>query len=553
MAPENVNIISWWEQQSFPGKDLFKLDEDGTLTLSPTALVKEREIAVLTIDNCEAVLKNMQDKFEEMRSRIREAEVEWIATAEKNKMAEKIEQLKGLINSTIAIGDFEKDAQLINDWESSIKKASDENIAAKKALAELAESLAESTDYKETAQAFKDLIDKWRQSGFLDKGRNDMLWKRIENARNKFINRKRGFHEEEEKDLLVTLDLKIEIAEQAEALQNSEDWKIATEAYHELTERWKSTGRTIHKRNEELWQRIITAKNTFFERKKAHFAQIQVEQEANLVTKLALCEKAEALTNSTEWSATAAAMSALKDEWRNTGRVPHEKAEELNKKFNDAVEHFFDARRKHTEAIRITQEQNYALKSELLRKAEEIKDSSRWGDTTAEMNRLFEEWKTIGPVPREHNTTIWDAFMAARKHFFQRKDADRDQRKAHFDAQKAIREEQEIANKKEREAQEIASRKTRIEQAHKTIEAAHNEIKEEEEKLADFKHAIENITPGKKAEELRTHLAALIEESTLHLEKLRKKVVTVTDEMNKIIEKEQQKAKEEANTEQATS
>jgi hypothetical protein len=48
-------------------------------------------------------------------------------------------------------------------------------------------------------------------------------------------------------------------------------------------------------------------------------------------------------------------------------------------------------------------------------------------------------------------------------------------------------------------------------------------------------------------------LAALIEESTLHLEKLRKKVVTVTDDMNKIIEKEQQKAKEEANTEQATS
>lgn len=551
MAPEHLNIISWWEQQSFPGKDLFKLDEDGTLTLSPTALVKEREIAVLTADNCDTVSKNLQDKFEEMQSRLREAEIEWIATTDKNKMADKIEQLKGLINSTIAIGDFDKAAQLVNDWESSIKKASDENIAAKRALAELAESLADSTDYKETAQAFKDITDKWRQSGFLDKSRNDMLWKRIENARKKFQDRKRGFHEEEEKDLLVTLDLKIELAEQAEALQYSEDWKAATDAYHELTDRWKSTGRTIHKRNEELWQRIIGAKNTFFERKKAHFAQIQTEQEANLITKLALVEQAEALTNSTDWSATAAALATIKEQWRSAGRVPHEKVEELTKRFNDAVEPFFEARRQHTEAIRVTQEQNYALKSELLQQAEEWKNSSRWGEATGEMNRLFDEWKAIGPVPREHNVKIWDAFIAARKHFFQRKDADRDQRKQHFDSQKAAREEQEIANKKEREAQEIASRKTRIEQAHKTIAAAHDEIKEEEEKLADFKNAIENITPGKKAEELRTHLAALIEESTKHLDRLKKKVGTVTDDMNKIIEKEQQKEKEEAGTEQA--
>ncbi|PQJ12020.1 hypothetical protein CJD36_009535 [Flavipsychrobacter stenotrophus] len=553
MAPENVNIISWWEEQSFPGKDLFKLDEDGTVTLTPTALVKEREIAVVTIDNAETVLKNLQEKFEEMQSRVREAEIEWMAATDKSKMADKIEQLKGLINSTVAIGDFEKAAQLVNDWESSIKKASDENVAAKKALAELAESLADSTEYKETSQAFKDITEKWRLSGFLDKSRNDMLWKRIENARKKFQDRKRDFHDEEEKDLLVTLDLKIEIAELAESLQNSEEWKSATEAYHELTERWKSTGRTIHKRNEELWQRIMTAKNIFFDRKKAHFAQIQVEQEANLIIKLELAEKAEALANSTDWSATATAMGALKEQWRNTGRVPHEKADELNKRFNDSVETFFDARRKHTEAIRVTQEQNYALKSELLQRAEEIKDSNRWGETTVEMNRLFDEWKTIGPVPREHNTTIWDAFMGARKHFFQRKDADRDQRKQQFDAQKAAREEQDIAYKKEREAQEIASRKTRIEQAHKTIEAAHTEIKEEEEKLADFKNAIENITPGKKAEELRTHLAALIEESTKHLDRLKKKVVTVTEDMNKIIEKEQQKEKEEANAEQAAS
>ncbi len=545
MAPEQVNnIMSWWEGQSFAGKDLFQLTENGTITLTARPLIKEREIAIISIENCDTVLKNLQEKFESVSSKIRETEVEWMATEDKSKLADKIDQLKGFLNNTIAVGDFEQAAKLVNDWEISLKKVADENAAVKRALAEEAERLANSTQWKETAQAFKEIADKWKQAGFLDKGRNDNLWNRIEQARKAFHDRKRDHHDDEEKDLMVALDLKIELTERAEAMANSEDWKATTEAYQQLIEEWKAIGRTMPKKNEELWQRIMAAKSVFFERKRLHFTGIQQEQEINYGIKLALTERAEALKDSTEWSNTAQAMTALMEEWKATGRIPQDKADDLWKRFSGAQEVFFEARRRHTEEIRIAMEHNYALKSALLEKAEEIKTSSRWGEATAEMNRIFEEWKTIGPVPREHNNTIWEAFLNARKLFFQRKDTDRDQRKQYAESQKAAREAQEIADKKAREAHEIATRKTRIEQAHKTIAAANDEITEEEAKLADFKHAIENITPSKKAEELRTHLASLITESTKHLEHLKKKVVTVTEEMNRIIEKEQQKEME---------
>ncbi len=60
-------------------------------------------------------------------------------------------------------------------------------------------------------------------------------------------------------------------------------------------------------------------------------------------------------------------------------------------------------------------------------------------------------------------------------------------------------------------------------------------------KLADFKVAIENIAPGKKADELRTHLTKLIHQSENHLAFLEQKIVRVTEEMNKVIEREEAK------------
>lgn len=539
---EPANLSSWWENQAFPGKELFQLGESGELVLMPTDLVKERSIALLSPENSDTVLKNLQDKFDtSIMSKVREMEVEWMATTDKNKLSEKIELLKGALNATTAIGDFEKAARMVNDWEITIRKSSDENLAAKKALAEQAESLVESTEWKETTQAFKDIADKWRASGFLERNRNDALWNRIEKARDIFLERKRLHHDDENKDQMVALDHKIELAEEAESLAQSDDWKSTTEAFHNIIERWKSLGRTMPKKNEELWQRIMTAKNTFFDRKKVHFSNIQQEQEINLGIKLALADRAEALKESTEWNKTAIAMTSLMDEWKKTGRVPQERSEELWKRFSDAQEQFFEARRRYTDDMRKTMERNYELKSELLKQAEELKTSNRWSETTAEMTRLMDEWKTIGPVPREHNNTLWDAFMGARKFFFERKDANREQRKQQFETDKANRDARDKADKEARIARDEADRKNRIVNAKKTIEDSHKELAEEKEKLADFKVAIENIAPGKKADELRTHLTKLINQSENHLAFLEQKIVRITEEMNKVIEREEGK------------
>ena len=525
MSDEQItDLISWWNDQSFPGKDLYSLDETGTLTLLAGNNIKERVIAQLSPENGNVVIKTLQEKFDQAETKVKEMEVEWIATEDKLKLADKVAHVKELVQHANALGDLQKLALLVHDWEHTIYTLTEENHQARLKLVELAESLAGSDDWKETTQAFRDITDQWRQAGYVDKGRVDKLWNRIEAARKTFQERKRVHHEEEEKDLLHNLDLKIDLVEQAEVIAASEEWKNTTETFHRLTEEWKTIGHTHNKKNEELWHRFLAAKSAFFEKKREHSTKIQQEQENNYAIKLALAEKAEALKDSAEWNVTAQAYATLVEEWKKTGRVPQEKSDELWKRFTDAQEHFFSAKRLHTDEIKAVHENNYNLKAALLQRAEGLKNSTHWGEATIEMNQLMDEWKKIGPIARSHGNKMWEDFIAARKHFFARKDANRDQRKQYAEAQKV----------------------ERVKQAKHTVIKLKEEIKEEEEKLADFKNGLENITPGKKAAELRAHLEKLVEEVSAKLKRLREKDAQAQKDLSAPEPEKQQKSEQVA-------
>ena len=507
---QNTDLITWWNEQSFSGKDLYKLDEVGTLTLLPGNNVKERVIAQLSPENRDVVIKTLLEKFDQVETKVNEIEVEWIAADDKLKLVDKVAHIKEIVQQANALGDIQKLALLVRDWEHTIYTLTEENYLARLKLAELAESLAENQDWKETAQAFRDITDQWRHASYVDKSRVDKLWNRIEAARKTFQERKRHHHEEEEKDMLANLDLKMDLVEQAEAIAASEEWKSTTEAFHRLTEEWKTIGHTLNKKNEELWQRFLAAKSVFFEKKREHSAKIQQEQENNYAIKLAIVEKAEALKDSTEWNVTAQAYATLVDEWKKTGRVPQDKSDGLWKRFNEAQEHFFSAKRKHTDEIKSVQENNYNLKAAILERAERLKNSTHWGEATIEVNQLMDEWKKIGPIARSQGNKMWEDFIGARKHFFARKDANREQRKQYAESQKA----------------------ERAKQAKHTVIKLTDEIKEEEEKLADFKNGLENITPGKKAAELRAHLEKLIEEGTARLKRLQEKYAQAQSDLS---------------------
>ena len=497
----NYDITAWWNDQTFPGKDLYRISEVGAVTFAGYQFLKERSIAYFSLDTADVVLKNQLEKFQVLEIKFRDWEIEWLAAEDKLKLAEKIDHARDALIHFGGIGDVARLTALLQAWEATIEELTKETYLAKLALAENAESLADTEHFKEGVLAFKEIAEKWKAAGNLDRHRNDKLFHRIEAARKKFMDRRRVFLVEEEKDMINNLDLKIEIVDKAEVLAKSGEWKNATEQFNKLMDEWKAVGKTPNKKNEELWQRFMAAKSVFYDRKKIHYHEVKQEHAINLELKSALIEKAEAIQESTDWGPTTQAYALLMEEWKKTGRVQQEKSDELWNRFNAACDHFFENKKAHFGNLKQTFEANYQLKKEILDRAEELKYSNNFNDATTEFTELMEDWKKIGPVAREHSNTIWDAFNEARRFFFTRKDADRERRKERY----------------------VAQNHARIEEAKSKIVQIMDDIREEEQKILDFTAALDDISPGKKAAELKSHLENLIQESHKRLKHLKEK------------------------------
>lgn len=516
-----TDISTWWDQKEFDSKDIFELNNDGDIVLKEYPGFGQRSVGNVTTENADIVYNLLIEKFPEVKSKVEELSAEWLQQDDKLSLIGKLERTKEYLLHANALGDLHELFKVVTNLDTEAKKLIEENYKKKLEIVEKAEGLADSEDWKSAADTLKGITDEWKEAGYLDKDRNDALWARIEAARDKFFERKREHQEDLNKEMLQNLDLKMEVVDNAEKLAASDDWKGSTEAFKELMEKWKAIGHTMHDKNEELWNRFIAAKNAFFDKKKEHFEEIKKEQEVNLAAKEELVNKAVEMQESTNWGETTKAYAALMEEWKKIGRVPREKSDDIWARFNAARDHFFGKKREHVESFKIELDDNYAQKLALLKRAEELEGSSQWREATQELNELMEEWKKIGPVPRKHSDEIWERFIKARKNFFKRKDENREKRKKHF----------------ERKSKE------RLGQTENFITKLEAELEEEEEKLKDFKEAIENITPGKKEKELRAHLTKLIAQTEKKIEHKREKMVEVTQQFDEM------KAKEETKTE----
>ncbi len=145
-----------------------------------------------------------------------------------------------------------------------------------------------------------------------------------------------------------------------------------------------------------------------------------VEFEANRTRKLALCEKAEALRESTDWKATADALQALQGEWKAIGPVPREQAQELWQRFRAACDAFFTRRKADLDSRKGVWSANLQKKQALIERVEALKAGEQWDQAVAEVKRLQAQWREIGPVKPSVSDQVWKRFRGACDEFFTR-------------------------------------------------------------------------------------------------------------------------------------
>ena len=211
-----------------------------------------------------------------------------------------------------------------------------------------------------------------------------------------------------------------QLCEKMEALATVEDPEEIAKQVRELQQQWQQAVDVPRAQSEALWKRFKTAHDEAWSRCEAHFAAQAEERGGNLAKKIALCERAEALADSTNWIQTADEIKKLQAEWKTIGAVSRGQEKSIWERFRSACDRFFTRRHADLAERKTVWADNLTKKEALCVKAEALRDSTEWDAAASEMKRLQAEWKTIGPVKKSRSEAMWQRFRGAADHFFAR-------------------------------------------------------------------------------------------------------------------------------------
>jgi hypothetical protein len=205
-----------------------------------------------------------------------------------------------------------------------------------------------------------------------------------------------------------------------EALRAVDDPERIARDVRELQQQWRQAADVPRDRADALWRRFKAAHDEVWSKCEAQFAADAQARAENLARKIALCEKAEALSESTDWIQTADAIKQLQAEWKTIGAVSRGREKAVWERFRSACDRFFTRRHEDLARRKTVWAENFARKEALCVQAEALAESNDWEHAASELKRLQGEWKTIGPVKKNRSEAIWQRFRAASDRFFLR-------------------------------------------------------------------------------------------------------------------------------------
>ena len=292
------------------------------------------------------------------------------------------------------------------------------NLELKTALCETVEKLEEEPDIISAFHQLQKLHQQWKEIGPVSKELREELWTRFKNA-STAINKKHQAHFEGLKSReQENLDAKTAICEEIEAidmdaLKTFKDWEEMNKQVIALQEKWKTIGFAPKKANVKIFERFRAACDAYFNRKNDFYKAIKNDMERNLELKKALCEKAEALKDSTDWKDSTDKLIALQKEWKTIGSVARKHSDTIWKRFISACDYFFEQKNKNVSSQKSVEQDNLAAKKQLIEKVNSLDESLKADQAVSVLKGLIAEWNTIGHVPFKEKDKVYKEFHDA--------------------------------------------------------------------------------------------------------------------------------------------
>jgi DNA repair exonuclease SbcCD ATPase subunit len=297
------------------------------------------------------------------------------------------------------------------------------NMELKQTLCEAVEKLENEVDAISAFYQLQNLHQEWREIGPVARELREEIWSRFKKA-STVINKKHQEHFESLRSLEQrNLEEKISICEEMENIDlskitNFKEWDEQNKQVLELQEKWKTIGFAPKKSNVKIFERFRIACDAYFHAKNNFYKNVKESMEDNLEKKKALCEKAEALKDSTEWKETTDKLIALQKEWKSTGPVSRKYSDALWKRFVGACDSFFEQKNEHFSSQKSGEIENLKKKKGIISKINDIDTNLPSNEAVAIIRELTNEWNHIGFVPFREKDKIHNEYRAAvDKHF----------------------------------------------------------------------------------------------------------------------------------------
>lgn len=308
------------------------------------------------------------------------------------------------------------------------------NLELKTRICEAAEKLADEPDVISAFHQLQKLHQEFREIGPVAKEVRESIWNRFKSA-STVVNKRHQKHFEDLKEQEQNnLDQKTVICEIAEAMEYDKfttftDWEDKTQEILALQAKWKTIGYAPQKMNLKIFERFRAACDEFFRRKAEFFKTAKENMALNLEKKKELCEKAEALKDSTAWKETAEILTKLQKEWKTIGPVPKKYSDAVWKRFIGACDYFFEQKQKATSSQRSEELENMAKKQAIIKRVEELAETNDDENIGDKVKSLISEWNSVGFVPFKEKDRLYKEFHSLVNRIFDKANLSATERK----------------------------------------------------------------------------------------------------------------------------
>lgn len=304
------------------------------------------------------------------------------------------------------------------------KRIRQQNLEKKKELLQQLKEIVDEEKWTYTREVSK-IRGKWDSIKPIPADEQEKLEKTYQNHISIFdehkVDRLVKKKQQEEDNLTGKLVILEKMEKFLNTVDENSDWNELDKKFSDYTKQFRRIGRVPADKNQGVWDRFHDTQDTFHSMRFKHDKKYRKDIEKFLSKKKKLIDEAEALVDTNNIAKAAREVNKLHRRWKKVGNLPQKDENELWDRFKAATDEFNQKKSDNLEVLRKQEDENYQQKLKLIEKAEDLKDSEDWENTHNEYQKLMDQWKNVGPVPRKKSGKIWKKFKGAMDHFYDRR------------------------------------------------------------------------------------------------------------------------------------